>query len=198
VDTEAQRREDRAEVTRVERAMTDHPAVDRAAVAPVGDPADPQLAGFAVPVPGAAPAGPDLRRHTAGILPAALVPDLFVIVDRLPTTAAGEIDRTALGRASRGNRPGFDDAAVPAIVGGLAAQVADVWREVLKVEHVALPDDLFALGGHSLAITRIIRRIATRTGVTVPLEVFYDTPILAAVVATTERFDDDPNGSEPV
>lgn len=117
--------------------------------------------------------------------PGAQIPDVFVLIDQMPVDAAGEIDREGLLNATRGDGP---DPKRPAIRGGLAAAVADIWREVLCIDAVSLTDNLFDLGGESLAITRITVRIREQLHVNVPLAIFYDTPTVPGIVSAIEGF----------
>jgi acyl carrier protein len=160
----------------VEAALAAHAEVERAAVAVMGNEVDQQVVALVVPAAGTAPEGPGLRRHLAAALPGAALPDLFVLVDRLPS------DPGALTAATRGG----DGDAPLAILGGPAADVADIWREVLHRDAVTLADDLFDLGGTSMAITRIAVRVRSRMGVEVPLETFYDTPTIPGIAAAVE------------
>lgn len=105
-------------------------------------------------------------------LPGAPTIDLFVQLDDIP-------DGVDMSSASRGG-----SGAGPHILDGIAGQVADIWREVLDLPSVRLGDDFFALGGHSLSVTRMAVRIRSRLGVDVPLEVFYDTPSVVGIAAT--------------
>lgn len=106
-----------------------------------------------------------------------VIPDVFVKIDRVPQTEGGEVDRRALENASRGG----DGSPGPKITGGLPAAIADTWRDILRVESVTLADDLFDLGGHSLAITRMSIRIREEMGVNLPLTVFYDSPTVPGI-----------------
>jgi Phosphopantetheine attachment site/AMP-binding enzyme C-terminal domain len=180
---------------RVEAALAGHPRIDAAAVAVHGDALDQWLVAYLVgsggpagigtfDLPGVAD-GPALRAYLAAAVPAEMVPDAFVIVDRVPATPSGEPDRDALARSSRGGGS-------PAIVAGLAAEVADVWREALGVDAVRLCDSLFDLGGHSMTITRIARQLRATLGVDVPLAVFYDTPTVTGVLAAIEELSGQP------
>jgi acyl carrier protein len=142
---------------------------------------DPYLAGYVVAAPGDPPDAAELSRHLAVTLPAYMVPGVFVRLDRLPLTPNGKLDRAALPPPPR---PAPDAPAEPAApLDGLAAEVADIWREVLRIDRIGLDDDLFDLGGHSLTIIRIAARIHARLRVEVPLQAFYDTPTVAGIVA---------------
>ncbi|MGH3201150.1 MAG: non-ribosomal peptide synthetase [Streptosporangiaceae bacterium] len=184
VDNQVKLRGHRIELGEIEASLLAHPLVARAAVAMRTDGRDPYLAGYVVvtsgdpaPPPDDAELGGQLGRHCAASLPAYMVPGIFVRLDRLPLTPNGKLDRAALP---------VPDRVVPgpaAPLEGLAAQVADIWREVLRVDRIGLDDDLFDLGGHSLTITRIAARIHARLRVDVPLEAFYDMPTVAGIVA---------------
>ncbi|WP_034263647.1 condensation domain-containing protein [Actinospica robiniae] len=70
---------------------------------------------------------------------------------------------------------------------GLTAQVLAIWCDVLRVEEIALDDDLYDLGGHSLTITQIAGRIRKEIGIEVPFEVFADDPTVIGVVEAIGR-----------
>ena len=163
---------------KLEVALTAHPEVERAAVAVHKGAFEEPLIAYVAGGDGLRDA--DLDGHLAETLPGATPPDLFVLVDRLPSTPDGGLDRAALPTAGRGAGAG------PEIVAGAAAVVADVWREILRVERVDLNDDLYSLGGHSLSITRMVVQIKARTGVELPLGVFYDSPTVPGIAVALE------------
>lgn len=166
---------------KLETALAAHPEVEQAAVAVHKSAFEETLIAYVAATDGLG--GAELRRHLAETLPGATPPDLFVLVDRLPYTPGGDLDRAALPTVGRGGRTS------PEIVAGAAAVVADVWREILRVDRVDLNDDLYGLGGHSLSITRMAVQIKSRTGVEVPLTVFYDTPTVPGIAAALEQLD---------
>jgi surfactin family lipopeptide synthetase A len=173
------------ELEETEAALTAHPRVREAAVAVHRDAMDERLVAYVVADP--APGG-DLDRlccHIAAARPEGRAPDVFVTVDRLPRGDDGAVDRAALPDATRGEDPASPG---PAVLGGTAATIADIWREVLRVDAVRLSDNLFDRGGHSLAITRMAIRIREELRVEVPQTVFYDTPTVPAIAAAIEEF----------
>jgi amino acid adenylation domain-containing protein len=181
VDGQVKLRGHRIELGEIESCLLAHPLVAQAAVAMRTDGRDPYLAGYVVAAPGDPPDAAELSRHLAVTLPAYMVPGVFVRLDRLPLTPNGKLDRAALPAP---DRPAPDMPAEPAApLDGLAAEVADIWREVLRIDRIGLDDDLFDLGGHSLTIIRIAARIHARLRVEVPLQAFYDTPTVAGIVA---------------
>jgi acyl carrier protein len=175
---------DTLEREETEAALAAHPGVREAAIVVHRDEMDEQLVAYVVPE---ASAG-DLERlccHMAAARPEGRPPDVYVTVDRLPRAGDGTVDRDALPHATRGQD---QDSPGPAVCGGIAATIADIWREVLHVDAVRLRDNLFDLGGHSLAITRMAIRIREELQVEVPLAVFYDTPTVPAITAAIEEF----------
>jgi amino acid adenylation domain-containing protein len=100
---------------------------------------------------------PDLRRFLQERLPDYMVPSIFVIIDAMPLTPSGKIDRRALP-APEGRRPELDVAfAAPATE--LERQIAEIWQAALQVSAVGLHDNFFDLGGHSLLLAQVYERI---------------------------------------
>lgn len=172
------------EYTRTEAFLTALPQIKQAAVVLHGN-IDQQLAAYLVAEPGNSVDPAELGEYVSARLPDAAVPDVYVMVDGLPLGEDGEPDLELLSRATRGSRAA--GCLAPRILGGSAADVADIWREVLDMAAIGLCDDLFDLGGHSLTITRIATRIRARMSVDVPLTVFYDTPTVLGVASAVER-----------
>jgi acyl carrier protein len=115
-----------------------------------------------------------LRDALASVLPAHMVPSAFVVLDRLPFTTSGKMDRAALPA------PG-EEARTEAFVPPATATerlLAGIWAEVLGVERVGANDSFFALGGHSLLAVQVVTRIRKAMGVDVPLRTLFDAPRL--------------------
>lgn len=179
VDDQVKLRGHRIELGEIQAALLSCPGVRQAAVALRGEGEDAQLVGYVV-ADGAAPSPESLRSRLAELLPAVMVPSAFVTLDELPLTPNGKLDRAALPappppRSSSAAREPVETA------DPILEQVRAIWQDVLRIDRVEVDDDLFDLGGHSLTITRISARIQQLLGVTVPLDVFYDTPTLGEV-----------------
>ncbi|HEV7898363.1 MAG TPA: amino acid adenylation domain-containing protein, partial [Planosporangium sp.] len=178
VDDQVKVRGQRIEPAEVEAALAAHPAVSGAAVAVRPDPggAGPRLTAWVVFTGVPVEAG-ELRRWLARRLPARMVPSLYTTIDALPRTPTGKLDRRALPDPERA----VADPAPPRTTTELA--IADMWRQLLGVEHVHRSDDFFTLGGHSLLVTRMVARITAALGAEVSMRTVFDTPVLADLAA---------------
>lgn len=102
----------------------------------------------------------DLRAHAAEYLPSHMVPATCVLVDSLPLTASGKLDRDALPLPMRSST---DAASKP--TEGPAATLCGVFADVLGVPEVGVGDSFFDLGGHSLLAVQLVSRIESTMGV---------------------------------
>ncbi len=119
----------------------------------------------------------DLRGFVADRLPEFMVPAAFVVLDRLPLTANGKVDRAALPA------PVFGSEVYRAPRTAEEELLAGIFAEVLEVERVGIDDDFFDLGGHSLKATRLIGRVRRAFGAEVPIRAVFDYPTVAQLVA---------------
>ncbi|XUM02709.1 non-ribosomal peptide synthetase [Streptomyces venezuelae ATCC 10712] len=193
IDDQVKVRGHRIELGEIESALLEHPALAQAAVAVrAEDDGEPFLAGYLVPTAGARPPAPaDLRDHLLRTLPAAMVPQRWLTMERLPLTPNGKLDRRALpvppreAPAPRGETSGA--AGVSGADGspadGITETVRRIWAEVLDLPDVGPEDDLFDLGGHSLTVVQIAARIRDALGVEVDFDVFFDVPTPAGIAA---------------
>ncbi|WP_329491350.1 amino acid adenylation domain-containing protein [Kitasatospora sp. NBC_01246] len=168
----------RIEPAEIEAALSGHPEVAGAAAVVL---AGRRLVGYAVPAPGAEPAPAALREHLARSLPAYLVPDTVVLLDRLPLTLNGKLDTAAL--------PTPDPTATAEYLAprtDAEQLVTDLWGEVLGLPRVGVLDDFFALGGDSLLVTRVVARIRAAVGLDVPIRDAFELSTAAALAARIE------------
>ncbi|MEA2695592.1 MAG: hypothetical protein QOJ16_4979, partial [Acidobacteriota bacterium] len=126
------------------------------------------------------------RSYLAERLPEPMVPTVLVLVDDLPLTANGKVDRRALARlAADPDRPEVVGRVTPRTP--LEAALAGFWSEVLGVPSVSVDDDFFALGGHSLLATRVISRVRSALGVELPLRALFEAPTVAGLARAVEE-----------
>nr|WP_247746096.1 non-ribosomal peptide synthetase [Streptomyces oryzae] len=150
----------RIELGEVQAALLAHPRVERAAVAVREDsPGRKQLVGYVVPVPGSSLDPGTVRGFVRGRLPAHTVPAAVVVLDRLPLTANGKLDRQALPA------PVFaPDGAGRAPCGPPEELMSEVFAEVLGLPSVGVDDGFFDLGGDSLLAARLVSRVQALFG----------------------------------
>jgi amino acid adenylation domain-containing protein len=194
LDHQIKLRGHRIELGEIESVLADHPAVKEAVVAARRGPAgELRLVGYVVPL-GARHGGPNepltpgLRRWLQDRLPEPMIPSAFVLLDALPQTPNGKVDRLALPEPD-GTRPELE-AAYLAPETDLERRIAAVWRRALGVDRVGREDNFFDLGGHSLLLVEMqdeLRRVVGR-----PLSIvdLFRLPTIASLVRFVE-------GAEP-
>ena len=175
----------RVEPGEVEQVLSDHPAVRQAVVVARATPSGKQLAAFVVCRTAPAAPGPaELRAFLADRLPGYLVPSHLTVLDDLPLTANGKVDRPAL-EAVPPSEPAADRGYLAPRTPTEEALVA-VWQEILSVPPVGVHDDFFALGGQSFAALRMIGLVRKRLGRQLPISAVLE---LRTVAALADRLD---------
>ncbi|MFD2122496.1 amino acid adenylation domain-containing protein [Streptomyces cirratus] len=172
----------RIELGEIETSLARLPGVGRAAVVVREDvPGERRLAGYVVPAPGAVLDPAAMRAELARALPEYMVP-LLLVVDGLPVTPNGKLDRKALPAPASGSAPtGHEPPA-----GETEEFVALVWEAVLDRTGVGRHDDFFALGGHSLSATRVAARLRQALGLELPLHTLFEHRTVAGLAAAVE------------
>src|SRR5258708_15825453 len=158
------------------------PAAVQEGVAAVREdrPGQPRLVAYLVPRPGAAPAAAELRSWLRESLPVHMVPADFVVMEALPLTPSGKLDRGALPAPEAA-------AAAPAGMGPAAPSgpweemLAGIWAELLGVDHGGPHQDFFAAGGHSFLATPLLSPVRSAFGVEVPLRALFEQPTIAGL-----------------
>jgi len=138
-----------------------------------------------------------LRAYLKRLLPEHMIPGAFVMLDQLPLTENGKLDRKRLPAPDRLDQP---MRAREAPIGDVEVMIGQIWQELLRVSHVGRNDNFFELGGHSLLATRVIARIRDAIHVEIPLRAIFDAPTVrdlsACVVAHGTAKDGRENGLE--
>jgi acyl carrier protein len=174
----------RIEPGEIEAALVEHPAVREAAVVPQEAAGGKRLAAFLVTEEGADLESAALHELLQGLrerLPQWMVPAAVSVVETLPRTPSGKLDRRALAHQDVGQ--GAPEAPFEAPCTPVEELVAATWAEVLQRDRIGLHDDFFALGGHSLLAAQVISRLRASLGIELPLRTLFTRPKLADLAA---------------
>ncbi|MBF8743939.1 phosphopantetheine-binding protein, partial [Pseudomonas guariconensis] len=109
------------------------------------------------------------------LLPDYMVPTAWLLLERLPLTPAGKLDRKALPAPDLAQA----QEAYEAPQGELEMRLAELWAQVLKLERVGRTDNFFELGGHSLLAMQVVARARESWQLDLPLKTLFSHPVLA-------------------
>ncbi|MCL2532715.1 MAG: amino acid adenylation domain-containing protein, partial [Nocardiaceae bacterium] len=170
----------RIELGEIDAALTDHPGVSFAATVGHRLPSDQiALVSYISATDGVDVAA--VSEHVASLLPSYMVPASIVVLDEVPLTPVGKLDRAALPA------PVFEAREFRAPTTPIEEIVADVFADVLGVDRVGLDDDFFALGGNSLIATQVMSRLGAALDTRIPVRVLFEVSTVAALAARVEQ-----------
>ena len=167
----------RIEPGEVDAALSQHPAIQQAAVA-AHDHAGQgsRLVAYYVVRAGQGVSRGELRNFLSAKLPAPSLPSAYVALDRMPLTPSGKVDRLALPPPSLQHT----EQPVPAKA-DLEKQLVALWEEALDTRPVGIGDDFSELGGDSLLAAQLALAIEKNCGIRVPVGKFYELPTIEAL-----------------
>lgn len=116
----------------------------------------------------------EFRDYLSSRLPHEMVPSAFVLMDKLPRTISGKIDRKALpapGQLRAELEKLFTPPRTP-----IEETLVQIWTEVLGIDRVGIDDNFFEMGGHSLLVFQVISRVREAFGVDLPLRALFEAP----------------------
>lgn len=175
----------RIELGEIEAALSQDPRVKLAAAAVrFEEDGPPRLVAYFVPMAGEEPSVESLREFLAQRLPGYMIPNVFVVLDALPLTTSGKIDRGRLP-APGTTRPTLGQAYVSAS-NAIEARLVEIWGEALELRSVGVDDNFFDLGGNSILAARLSRVIGEAFHVDVPIVKLFEFPnirLLAGYIA---------------
>jgi len=145
---------------------------------------DKRLVAYVVGQEGQALSIERLRAELAEHLAEYMVPSAFVVLDSLPLTANGKLDRASLPPPDESAvlRPAYEEP-----VGEVEPRLARIWQELLGVERVGRQDHFFEIGGHSLALTRLSFQIKEQLGTELRIAQLYQMRSLEEMASCIEQ-----------
>ncbi|MCY1022991.1 amino acid adenylation domain-containing protein [Pyxidicoccus sp. MSG2] len=182
----------RLEVGEVEGVLSECPGVREAAVVVREVEGDKRLVAY---VAGEVEAG-RVREWLRGRLPEYMVPATYVVLEALPLSTSGKVDRKKLPEPEA-ERAGSSSAYVAPRT-PMEQIVADLWAGLLQVERVGAHDNFFDLGGHSLIATQVASRIHALVQVDVPLQEIFDAPTVEKLARRVEEARSKVDGARPI
>ncbi len=181
----------RVEPGEIEAVLERHPAVrDVAVVAREWSEGDKRLVAYFVPQAGQQPDPSELRSFLQGKLPAYMVPASFVMLQAMPLTPNGKVDRKALPDPSASDSELFHsesatDGAQPK--DALELQLTGIWESVLGIRPIGREQNFFDLGGHSILAVRLMHRIEQALQRKIPITTLLQAPTIAGLAELMRR-----------
>jgi acyl carrier protein len=195
VDQQVKIRGFRIEPGEIESVLARHPGVAECAVtAGVNNGAEKLLVAYVVAAEGHRLESGELRTYLREKLPDYMVPASFVIMDALPLTVNGKVDRQALPAAGNGAMPKGDRFVGPRTA--TEKTLTEIWARTLHIDRIGVADNFFELGGNSLTATRVMSRVRTLLNVELPLRALFESPTVeefAKLVEKAEKSDNHQN-----
>jgi hypothetical protein len=186
IDNQVKIRGFRIELGEIEATLAEHPAVHEAVVMVREDvPGDKRLAAYVVPSPFEIFDTNEVRGALFEKLPAYMVPTSFVMLDQLPLTPSGKLDRRALPAPELSGIQSEREYVAPRTE--VEESLAGIWTRLLKVERVGVNDNFFELGGHSVLVTRMISEVNSIFQVDISLRIVFETPIISSIASEIEK-----------
>ncbi|HLY63885.1 MAG TPA: phosphopantetheine-binding protein, partial [Terriglobia bacterium] len=175
----------RIDLGEIETVLVAHGGVREAAVERVEEEGEEaRLVAYVVAGEGATPNVRELRRHLRAKLPEHMVPSRYVVLERLPLLPSGKVNRGLLGSVA-GTTLSEQGTAEPRTETEWG--LAEIWKELLKVEEVGVEQNFFELGGHSLLVLQVMARIRRRFGVELPVRTVFEEPTIAGLATAVEQ-----------
>jgi amino acid adenylation domain-containing protein len=187
VDHQVKVRGFRLELGEVEAMLRKHEAVREVAVVAVCSEEGQagRLVAYVVGEAGRRPTAGELREHLRKQAPEYMTPQAFVLIDEMPLTPNGKVDRKALPATTDARLEPEDTYVAPR--NSVEESIVDIWSQLLGVDPVGVNDNFFAVGGNSLLAIQLTSRLKKAFDLELQLRVIYDHPTPAALGATVVK-----------
>jgi amino acid adenylation domain-containing protein/non-ribosomal peptide synthase protein (TIGR01720 family) len=181
IDNQVKIRGFRIELGEIEAVLEQHPSVQQnAVIVQETEEIGKRLIAYLIPPPEQIIDKTELAAFLQERLPHYMVPSSFVILEAMPLTPNGKIDRRALARLSLDN----DLLLAKTFVAPQTPEeelLASIWADILSIPKIGLYDNFFELGGHSLLATQVMSRIRDTFAIELPLRDLFESPTLFAL-----------------
>ncbi len=128
---------------------------------------------------------PQLRAYVGGKLPEYMVPSAFVLLDEMPLSSNGKINRRALPAPEQPRSDSYSRSRLPQ--SPIEEMVLAIFADVLRVESLGLDDNFFEMGGHSLSATQVVSRIRQNLHVDLPVRSVFESPTVATLSRAVDQ-----------
>ncbi len=200
IDDQVKIRGFRVELGEIEAVLSRHPSVRAVAVVDHGEGADKAAIAYVVPEEGERVDPAALRDFAGEALPPYMVPSSITVMDALPLSPTGKVDRRALPLPDTPAEEPAEAGEAPR--GAVEEVLAAIWGDVLGREVTGREQDFFDLGGHSLLATRVVSRLRVAFGVDLPLRRLFEAPTVAGLARAVEELraaaPGGPGGAPPI
>jgi len=183
------------EIDEVENALREYPGVNQGAVlARQNELGEACLVAYFTCREQPGPSVSEVRRFLRGKFPDYMVPSAFVMLDAVPTTPSGKLDRDALPDP-KNSRPDLNTSPVAPRTSN-EEKLVKIWAKELRIDHIGTHDNFFDLGGDSLLAIRVISQIHDDLQGELSLSNFFETPTVAALASYLETLHSPRDGAE--
>jgi amino acid adenylation domain-containing protein len=185
IDQQVKIRGFRIELGEIESVLRSHPGV-REAVVVVREEREKQLVAYVLAgEPSCSTA--QLRDHLTQKLPAHMIPTAFSVLEKIPLTPNGKVDRKTLSGAdyTPSERQSAQDLVLPQTL--LEMQLLQIWQRILGSRNIGVRDNFFEIGGHSLLAVSIINEINALLDVNLTIPTFFLNPSIEGIARTLEE-----------
>ncbi len=185
IDQQVKVRGFRVELEEIEAVLAEHPGVGACVVLARGESGDKRLVAY-IEAAAARPSAGELRAHLKVRLPEYMIPSAFALLDALPVTPNGKVDRRAVAALPEEETTGRAEGYQPPR-GATEEILAGMWARLLSVRQVGAHDNFFELGGHSLLATRAVSWVREAFGVELALRSLFELPTVAGLADLIDR-----------
>ena len=186
VDNQVKLRGLRIELGEIESVLASHAAIREAVVTMTGEGNQQKLTAYVVVNEGkTAPSAGEMRRTLRSKLPEHMLPAAYWQLEQLPRLPSGKVHRGGLANAAA--KALLEEAELLVPRNDVEAKLADIWRELLQIEHVGMEQNFFELGGHSLLVLQVAARIRRSFGVELPVRSVFEAPTIVGMATEIEK-----------